>query len=99
VGCGIWLLGRGFGNEIGFVTKNNCRNVLTCAHVGDISKPMNEILNKLSALTSEELADIVSRMFNDTAAEAGIILDAALAALEAKMNESDFIRFCERLSA
>lgn len=60
---------------------------------------MNEMIAKLSALSLEEVADIVARMFNDMSAEGGLILDAALAALESKMPAADFIRFCDKLAA
>ena len=59
---------------------------------------MNEIINKLSALSVEEVAEIAARMFNETASEAAIILDAALSVLESKMPEADFIRFCEKMA-
>ncbi len=60
---------------------------------------MNEIINKLSNLSLEEVADIVARMFNDTTEAGAVILDAALTSLESKMPESDFIRFCDKLAA
>ena len=60
---------------------------------------MNEMINKLSALSLEEVADIAARMFNDTTSAGGLILDAALSALETKMPEADFIRFCDKLAA
>jgi len=56
---------------------------------------MNELLSTLSI---EQIAEIAFRMFNDTTSEGGLVLDAALAALDEKMEESDFIRFCEKLS-
>jgi len=57
---------------------------------------MNKLLVTLSI---EQIVEIAVRMFNDTTSEGGLVLDAALAALEEKMEESDFIRFCEKLSA
>jgi len=57
---------------------------------------MNELLATLSI---EQIAEIAARMFNDTTSEGGLVIDAALAALQIKMEESDFIRFCEKLSA
>ena len=57
---------------------------------------MNELLATLSI---EQIAEIAARMFNDTTNEGGLVLDAALAALEEKMGESDFVRFCEKLAA
>lgn len=57
---------------------------------------MNE---KLSNLSIEQVAEIAARMFNDTTTEGGLILDAALTVLEEKMEESDFVRFCEKLAA
>jgi len=58
----------------------------------------NELTNKLSKLSVNEVAEIVAKMFSDTRNEAGIILDAALEVLEAKMPEADFVRFCEKLA-
>ena len=58
-----------------------------------------ELTNKLSRLNMDEVAEIVARMFNDTRDEAGVVLDAALAVLETKMPEADFIRFCDKLAA
>lgn len=59
----------------------------------------NELTNKLSKLSMEEVAEIVARTFNDTRDEAGIVLDVALAVLETKMAQADFIRFCDKLAA
>jgi hypothetical protein len=59
----------------------------------------NELTNKLSKLSMEEVAEIVARTFNDTRDEAGIVLDVALAILETKMSQTDFIRFCDKLAA
>jgi len=53
----------------------------------------------LATLSIEQIAEIAFRMFNDTTSEGGLVLDAALAALEEKMSEDDFIRFCEKLAA
>jgi hypothetical protein len=66
--------------------------------VAVIGLRMNEIINKLSTLSVEEVAEIAARMFNETASEAAIILDAALSVLESKMPEADFIRFCEKMA-
>lgn len=59
----------------------------------------NELTEKLLKMSMDEVAEIVARTFNDTRSEAGAILDAALSALESKMPEADFIRFCDKLSA
>ena len=59
----------------------------------------NELTAKLAKLTVEEVGEIVARMFNDSRAEAGVVLDAALEVLETKMPEADFVRFCDKLSA
>lgn len=50
-------------------------------------------------MSMEEVAEIAARMFNDMRDEAGLVLDAALAVLETKMSQADFIRFCNKLSA
>jgi len=57
---------------------------------------MTELLTTISI---EQIAEIAARMFNDTTIEGGLVFDAALAALESKMSEDDFIRFCEKLAA
>jgi hypothetical protein len=63
------------------------------------NQAMNEIINRLASLEITQLGEIADRMFDDTTDEGGIILDAALAALESKMSEADFVRFCEKLAA
>lgn len=60
---------------------------------------MNEIIKRLASLEIPQLGEIAARMFDDTTDEGGIVLDAALAALESKMSEADFVRFCEKLAA
>lgn len=57
----------------------------------------NALTDKLSKMNINELAEIVGRMMNDTRSEASIVIDAALSALESKMPEADFVRFCEKL--
>lgn len=57
----------------------------------------NALTEKLSKMNINELAEIVGRMMNDTRSEASIVIDAALSALESKMPEADFVRFCEKL--
>ena len=58
----------------------------------------NELHRKMNQMSMDELADIVVRTFNDAREEAGIVLEIALSALESKMPESDFVRFCDKLS-
>jgi hypothetical protein len=70
--------------------------------MSNINQPphaMNEIINRLASLEIPQLGEIAACMFDDTTDEGGIILDAALAALESKMSEADFVRFCEKLAA
>ena len=57
----------------------------------------NALTEKLSKMNINELAEIVGCMMNDTRSEASIVIDAALSALESKMPEADFVRFCEKL--
>lgn len=67
--------------------------------MGHIEPMTNELANKLSKMSLEEVADIAARMNADSRDEAGIVLEAALEVLEAKISETDFIRFCNKLSA
>jgi hypothetical protein len=73
----------------------------SCANVtrGYIEPMTNELTNKLSKMSLEEVADIAARMNADSRDEAGIVLEAALEVLEAKMSEADFVRFCDKLAA
>lgn len=57
---------------------------------------MNKIINKLSALSINEVAEIVSKMFADTTNEGAMILEAGLTVLESKMSTDDFVRFCDK---
>lgn len=59
----------------------------------------NELTNKLSKMSMGEVAEIAAKMNNDMRDEAGIVLEAALAVLETKMSEADFVRFCDKLAA
>lgn len=59
----------------------------------------NELTAKMTGMGIEELGEIVARMFNDTRAEAGFVLEAALSVLETKMSEADFVRFCDKIAA
>jgi hypothetical protein len=54
------------------------------------------ISKKLNAMTIDELAEIAASMFTNDTDEGAVVLEFALAALESKMPESDFIRFCEK---
>jgi hypothetical protein len=56
----------------------------------------NELTNKISQMNIDEIAEIVNRSFIDARDEAAIVLDAALEALESKMPEADFVRFCSK---
>jgi hypothetical protein len=67
--------------------------------IGYIEHMTNELTNKLSKMSIEEVADIAARMNADSRDEAGIVLEAALEVLEAKMSEADFVRFCDKLAA
>ena len=55
------------------------------------------LTEKLAKMNINELAEIVGRLMNDTRSEATAVIDAALSAMEAKMPEADFVRFCEKL--
>ena len=59
----------------------------------------NQLADKISLLSFDEIAEIAASMFNDPRAEAGMVLDAALEVLESKMSSDDFVRFCDKLAA
>ena len=59
----------------------------------------NQLTNKLSLLSFDQIAEIASLMFHDTRDEAGMVLVAALEVLESKMSSDDFVRFCDKLAA
>jgi len=58
---------------------------------------MKELIEKLSALPIDQIAEIVTALKNDFSTEAGIVWNAALGVLESKMSEADFVRFCDKL--
>jgi len=93
-----WLFGR-----FRETPKNNLKKDenSSCLHVtrGHIERMTNELTNKLSKMSLEEVADIAARMNADSRDEAGIVLEAAIEVLEAKMSEADFVRFCDKLAA
>lgn len=59
----------------------------------------NELQNRMAKMSMDEVSEIAARMCNDMRDEAGDVLTAALAVLETKMNEADFVRFCNKLAA
>lgn len=63
------------------------------------SQPMkNALTEKLEKMTIAEVCDVAAKIASDMRDEAGAILDAALTVLESKMDEADFVRFCEKLA-
>ena len=56
----------------------------------------NELTNRIAQMNIDQIVEIVNRSFLDARDEAGIVLAAALAVLESKMSEADFVRFCEK---
>jgi hypothetical protein len=56
----------------------------------------NELTNRISEMNIDQIVEVVNRSFLDVRDEAGIVLQAALAVLESKMPQADFIRFCEK---
>jgi len=44
----------------------------------------------------DQIVEIVNRSFLDVRDEAAIVLEAALAVLESKMPQADFVRFCDK---
>lgn len=59
----------------------------------------SELQKKLTGMSVEEVAEIAAHMVTDVRDEAGAILDAALAVLEANMDSADFVRFCDKLAS
>ena len=59
----------------------------------------NHIAVRLSEMSNEQLADIAAIMNINCTPESDLILESAMAILEERMEESDFIRFCEKLAA
>jgi hypothetical protein len=57
----------------------------------------NAITARLASLSIEEIANVINGLMNDTRAETDVVMSAALNALESKMPEADFLRFCEKL--
>lgn len=72
-----------------------------CDHVsiGYIDHMTNKLAAKLSTMSIEQIIEVVTIMFNNMSDEAEIILEYGLAALESKMVEADFVKFCDKLSA
>lgn len=57
----------------------------------------NALTEKLSGLSTDQVAEIAARLSKDYSNEAGIALEAAMQVLESRMPEADFVRFCEKL--
>jgi len=60
---------------------------------------MNAIKKTLQALTLDQVSEIASLASLDASDEASDVLNCALQVLEDRMCESDFVRFCDKLSA
>ena len=58
---------------------------------------MNEIKNRLAAMTVDQLSEVVASLSRDMRDEADVVFSAALEVLEGKMPEADFVRFCDKL--
>lgn len=58
----------------------------------------NELFNKMAQMSMDEVAEIAAKMSQDMRDEAGTVLAVALDVLESKMNQADFVRFCEKLA-
>jgi hypothetical protein len=59
----------------------------------------NQLTARLSEMSNEQLADVAAIMNINYTPESDLILESAMAILEERMEESDFIRFCEKLAA
>jgi hypothetical protein len=56
----------------------------------------NELTNRIAEMNIDQIVEIVNRSFLDVRDEAAIVLEAALAVLESKMPQADFVRFCDK---
>ena len=70
-----------------------------CVSIGYIDHMTNKLAAKLSTMSIDQIIEVVTLMFNNMSDEAEIILEHGLAALESKMAEADFVKFCDKLSA
>ena len=57
----------------------------------------NALTEKLSGLSTNQVAEIAARLSKDYSDEAGIVLEAAMQVLQSRMPEADFVRFCDKL--
>lgn len=57
----------------------------------------NALTEKLSGLTTDQVAEIAARLSKDYSSEAGMVLEAAMQVLESRMSEADYVRFCDKL--
>jgi len=57
----------------------------------------NALTEKLSELSTDQVAEIAARLFQDYSSEAGVVLEAAMQVLESRLPEADFVRFCDKL--
>ena len=73
-----------------------CCGRVTIGYIGHMT---NKLAAKLSTMSIDQIIEVVTLMFNNMSDEAEIILEHGLAALEAKMAEADFVKFCDKLSA
>jgi len=58
---------------------------------------MNAMIEKAKSLTSEELKAQIAIFMTSEEDYAGVMLDALLSALETKINEKEFIDFCDSM--
>lgn len=59
----------------------------------------NQLPARLSEMSNEQLADVAAIMNINYTPESDLILESVMAILEERMEESDFVRFCEKLAA
>jgi len=58
---------------------------------------MNAIIQKIQAMPVKQIQEMVAKLANDIRDEAGVVLSAALDVLESKMEESEFVAFCNAI--
>lgn len=59
----------------------------------------NQLPARLSEMSNEQLADVAAIMNINYTPESDLIFESVMAILEERMEESDFVRFCEKLAA
>lgn len=62
-----------------------------------IETNQDKLHSKISGLSIETLKEAAVKLMYDKRNEAGIVLDEIINSLETRMEESEFIKFCDEL--